>query len=168
VQAAQLLQFDKPPTPLLAAAQQNMGVITIEFADRNESDPCPCCGHRTTRLTRFVYSDGDAHAVYYAAWSPGHSEYVSVVVSLGEWGEGSTPEERVAFPLRIRSTKTEFQMGLVNAEQSPWSDADFLGRMLDRKESLRHPWLQEVFHITDHIVIEDADLREFLRNTEST
>jgi hypothetical protein len=43
----------------------------------------------------------------------------------------------------------------------PWSDADFLGRMLSRDEALRHPWLQEVFHITDHIASDDPDVREY-------
>jgi hypothetical protein len=138
-----------------------MGVITIEFADRVEGEPCACCGHRTTCLTRFVYSDGDARAVYYASFVEGHSDYLSVVVSLGDWGEGSTPEDRLAFPLQIRSTENEFQVGFVDPEQSQWSDADFLGRMLDREEARRHPWRHEVFHITDHIVTEDPDVRAF-------
>ena len=32
--------------------------------------------------------------------------------------------------------------------------------MLDRKEALKHPWIKEVFHITDHIVEEDKDVAE--------
>src|SRR5262249_1670878 len=118
------------------------------------------------RLTRFVYSDGDAHAVYYAAFSDNHPDrIVSVVVSLGEWGEGATPEKRLAFALRIRSADTEFQVTVVDAAESPWTDAAFLGRMLDRDEALKHPWIGEVFHITDHIVTEDQDVRSYLDGT---
>jgi hypothetical protein len=139
-----------------------MGVITFEFADRID-EPCSCCGGRTTRLTRFVYSDGDAHAVYYASFSDNHPERtVSVVLSLGEWGEGSTEENRIAFALRIRSNKDQYQVMVVDSAQSPWNDAPILGRMLDRKAALKHPWIKEVFHITDHIVTEDADVKTYL------
>lgn len=140
-----------------------MGAITIELTDRITGDSCPCCGGRTTCLTRFVYSDGDAHAVYYAAFSDKHRDrIVSVMLSLGEWGEGSTPKDRVAFALRIRFAKSECQVMVIDAEQSLWHDAEFLGRMLSRKQALRHPWIQEVFHITDHIVTEDPDVRDYL------
>jgi hypothetical protein len=50
----------------------------------------------------------------------------------------------------------------VDADQSPWQDAEILGRMLDREEALRHPWIKEVFHITDHMVLEDVPLKSFL------
>jgi hypothetical protein len=140
-----------------------MGSITIEFADRVEGDPCQCCGGKTTRLTRFVYSDGDAHAVYYAAFSDKHRDrWVSVAISLGEWGEGSGPEDRIAFALRIRSADDEYQVMVVDASSSPWREAEFLGRMQDRHEALKHPWIAEVFHITDHIVTEDEDVRAYL------
>jgi hypothetical protein len=137
--------------------------ITIEFADRIDGDPCPCCGGKTTRLTRFVYCDGDAHGVYYASFSDKHTErIVSVALSLGDWTEGSKPKDRVAFALRIRLVKSEYQVGVVDAAQSLWHDADFLGRMLDRKEALKHRWIKEVFHITDHIVTEDRDVVKYL------
>jgi hypothetical protein len=140
-----------------------MRAITIEFSDRIEGDPCPCCGGRTTRMTRFVYCDGDARAVYYGAFSNNHPDrYVSLAISLGEWGEGATPDARLAFALRIRSTEAEFQVMVVDAAESPWRDVAFLGRMLDRKEALQHPWIEEVFHITDHIVSEDHDVRDYL------
>ena len=139
-----------------------MGVITIEFADRVEGDPCPCCGFRTIRLTRFVYPGGDAHAIYYAAFTPGHQDrHVSVVVSLGEWGDGATPNDRFAFGLRIRCATSEFQVMVTDATESPWHGVELLGRMLDRNEALQHPWIHEVFHITDHIVADDPDVRDY-------
>jgi hypothetical protein len=140
-----------------------MGIVAIEYADRIEGEPCPCCGGRTTRLTRFVYSDGDAHAVYYAAFSNNHPDrHASVAISLGEWGEGATSDGRIAFAVRIRSAEAEYQIMVVDAAESPWNDVAYLGRMLDRKEALAHPWITEVFHITDHIVTEDQDVRDYL------
>ena len=47
-------------------------MLRIEYEDPVESGPCECCGGTTTSLTRFVYSDGDAYAVYYARFSDSH------------------------------------------------------------------------------------------------
>jgi hypothetical protein len=38
-------------------------MIRIEFENPIESQ-CECCGKTTVRLTRFVYRDDDAYAVY--------------------------------------------------------------------------------------------------------
>src|SRR5262245_20051338 len=68
-------------TPSDQRGARSMGGITIEFDDPVQDDPCPCCGGRTTRLTRFVYSNSDAHAVYYASFSDKHPDrWVSVAV----------------------------------------------------------------------------------------
>lgn len=139
------------------------GMLTIEFEPPSESRPCECCGGRTTRLTRFVHRDGDAYAVYYAQFSDNHpTRGVIATISIGEWGEGSTPHQRVAFALELRATDTEYQVGIVDAERSPWRDAAVIGRTLDRAEALLHPRLSEVFHITDHIVAEDEPIRAYL------
>jgi hypothetical protein len=45
---------------------------------------------------------------------------------------------------------------------SPWHDVKALGKMLDRKKALAHPWLREVFHVVEHIVREDPDVRKYL------
>ena len=138
-------------------------MLTIEFEPPKESAPCECCGGRTTRLTRFVHSEGDAYAIYYALFSDSHpGRAVSVTVSIGEWGEGSTPEQRVAFALELRSTDSQYQVGVVDSEKSPWREASFIGRTLDRVEALAHPRIKEVFHITDHIVTEDEPVHAYL------
>ncbi|MBI4987355.1 MAG: hypothetical protein HZC23_00920 [Rhodocyclales bacterium] len=137
-------------------------MLTIEFELARESN-CECCGGCTTALTRFVYRDGDAHAVYYAHFSNNHPERVVVAtISLGEWGEGATPEQRVAFTLEIRSNENEYQVGLIDAAESPWRDVKLIGRTLDRSEALVHPLVDEAFHITDHIVAEDRPIYEYL------
>jgi len=138
-------------------------MLSFEFEPANESSPCECCGGKTTSLTRFVHKDGDAHAIYYARFSNNHPQHsVIATVSLGEWGEGSTPKQRVAFALELRSTKSQFEVEVIDANRSPWKDAKTIGRTLDRAEALAHPLLAEVFHITDHMVQEDAPLRAYL------
>jgi hypothetical protein len=137
-------------------------MLTFDFEEPT-SATCECCGGITTALTRFVYEDGDAYAIYYARFGVSHvPRVVEAVVSIGEWGEGSGPWDRVAFPLRLRATDTDYQVTVVEADESPWQGAELLGRMLDRAEALQHERLQEVFHITDHMVQDDIPLRDYL------
>lgn len=137
-------------------------MLTFEFAEPTATK-CDCCGGVTTSLTRFVYEDGDAYAVYYARFGAGHEpRVVEAVVSLGDWGEDAGPWDRVAFPFRLRATDAEYQVTVVDAAESPWEGVELLGRMLDRAEALQHERLEEVFHISDHMVREDIPLREYL------
>ena len=113
-------------------------MLTIEFSEPS-SLKCDCCGGLTTSLTRFVYLDGNAYAIYYARFGVAHEpRVVEAVVSIGEWGEGSGPWDRVAFPLRVRSAESEYQVTLVDAAESPWNGVALLGRMLNRAEALQH------------------------------
>jgi len=137
-------------------------MLTFDFEEPT-SATCECCGGTTTALTRFVYEDGAAYAVYYARFGVTHEpRVVDAVVSIGEWGEGSGPWDRVAVPLRLRTTDREYQVTVVDAAESPWRGVELLGRMLDRAEALQHERLQEVFHISDHMVQDDVPLRDYL------
>lgn len=138
-------------------------MLQIEFEPSRESEPCACCGESTTVLTRFVYKDGDAFAIYYARFARSHPERpVFATVSIGEWGEGSSPEQRVAIALELRSSSSRYQVAVIDAACSPWKDARFIGRTLDRAEALAHPMLSEVFHITDHMCSDDEPLKAHL------
>ena len=71
--------------------------IEIEFEPPSESRS-ECCGNTTTRLTCFVYRDGDAYAIYYVGCTPEHDEErVSGLIGLGEWGKEGGPADRLAF-----------------------------------------------------------------------
>jgi hypothetical protein len=130
---------------------------------------CDCCGGVTTHLIRFVYRDGDAYAVYYAKFSDNHADgTVNVLIGLGEWGEGSTRDDRVAFAAQIRVTRREFQVMIVDAGQSIWSQVTLMGPLLARAEALDHPLVSEVFHLTDHIVHDDAEVHAYLERIGHT
>ena len=136
-------------------------MLTIEFEPPKESEPCECCGGRTTVLTRFVNRDDEAYAIYFARFSNNHPERVVVAtISIGEWGESASSDQRVAFAFEIRAIESECQVGLIDSDRSPWRDSTFIGRTLNRSEALAHPAIQDVFHITDHIVVEDILIRD--------
>ena len=132
----------------------------IEFEDPTFST-CECCGSNSTHLVRFVTRDGDAFASYYADFSSGH-DFVSVLVGFGEWGDNATPDDRTAFALNIWVAHNSFQVGLIDAADAFRSTATFFGKILDREEALAHPLTQELFDLSDHIVICDRPIIEFL------
>ena len=137
-------------------------MIEIAF-EEPQYEVCECCGNKSTRLTRFVYQNNDAFAVYYALFTRSHKDkLVHGIIGLGEWGDDEKgPEERLAFPFKIWTTETNYQIGITSKEESPWSHVTFLGRILDKEEALNHEWIKDVFHITDHIVSEDKEVVEY-------
>ncbi|PWF47606.1 hypothetical protein [Massilia glaciei] len=137
-------------------------MIRIEFETPIESR-CECCGKTTVRLTRLVYRDNDAFAVYYASFTPDHNEKVlSGIIGLGEWGDDAVgPEARVAFPFQITWRDDCFNVHMIDAHESGWNDVTFLGRIQNREESLVHEWIKDVFHITDHMVADDNEIVQF-------
>ncbi len=139
-------------------------MIEIEF-EEPKIKACDCCGQQVVTLTRFVYMDGDAFSVYYANFTRGHAErVVHGLIGLGKWGDDAKAADRVAFPFDIRTSENSYQVGLINANQSQWSDTTFLGKLLDRDEALKHEWVKEAFHITDHMVSDDKIIVEYLNN----
>jgi len=137
-------------------------MIEIEFESPSVST-CECCGKKTIRLTRFLTNDGDAHAVYYLQYTPGHDpNYISGLIGLGGWGESAAPSDRRAFPFRLWATKQSYNVGFTDAAESPWAESTFLGRLLNRDEARDHPWCKEVFRLTDHITREEPEAIAFL------
>jgi hypothetical protein len=136
-------------------------MLEIEYPEP-ETSKCECCGEKTTRLTRFVTQDGDAFAIYYAAFSEGHPENGVVgIISIGEWWEGTSPESRNAFAFRLWEGEDNHNVSITDALESRWGDVDLIGRKLSRGEALAHPNIDDVFHITDHMTSEDPAIREF-------
>jgi hypothetical protein len=139
----------------------------IEFEEPKYSS-CDCCGARTTNLVRFVTRDGAAFAVYKGAFSdaPKHDS-VSLIASFGEWGEDALPSRRTAFACRLWNDGSNYNVTLVDPDDSFWAGTEFLGRILTRTEALDHPMSQEFFDLTDHVMACDQQIVEFLERTTS-
>ena len=134
-------------------------MIEIEF-EAPEKETCECCGNESTRLTRFVYQNDDAFAVYFAKFTENHDDKILYgLIGLGEWGDDEKgPESRTAFAFKIWLNGDNYQVGIINAEECPWGHTTFLGNILDRDDVLKHEWIQDVFHITDHMVEDDQEI----------
>jgi hypothetical protein len=118
---------------------------------------CNCCGAEIVALTRFVYFDEDAYAVYYAKVYLGHEpRAIQAYVSIGHWGEEANPADRDAFALEIRQEGVR----VGDAATSPWPNVEIMGRGLSREEALSHARIGDVFEITDVMPDHDPVLNE--------
>lgn len=144
-----------------------MTKITIEQGPEQEPRYCECCRNKTLTVHGFVYRDNSAHAVYFASWTLAHPERgVTMAISLGEWGEGSSPENRRSVALECRTTEDQYQFMIIDPEQSPWGKSEFLGRMLPREKALDDSRIDEFFRIADHIVQEDPRVKAFVNQSK--
>lgn len=137
-------------------------MLEFEF-EKPETSVCDCCGKTTTRLIRWVIQNDEAFAMYYAAFSDGHSESgVIGVVSFGEWWvDGYIPEARVAIAFQMWEGDGEYKVVITDASESPWANAKLIGRKLSREQALESEWTKDLFHITDHMVSADPAIRRF-------
>ncbi len=128
---------------------------------------CECCGGLTVRLTRFVSKEGDAFAVYYAAYSNNHAENeIAMLISLGEWGERSKASQRVAFYCRVRPSADSYEAMLGDAAESGWDDVEIMGKKLSRKAALRHRWKVAAFEVLDAAFEQDSSLTSYLHRVQ--
>ena len=135
-------------------------MFEIEVSEPRYSK-CGCCGGRLTNVTRFVSRDGEVWALYHATFGDSHPEK-GVFLAIGVDDVANTPEwiGRTAFAIWLSVSGGEYRMTVTNREESPWSNSNMLGKMLDREDALVNPNLPEVFHLIDHIVFADPAIEE--------
>ncbi len=139
-------------------------MIEIETCEPHFSDPCDCCGGRTVSLTRFVTEEGGAFAIYYIRFSETHADRPALAtVSIGDWGESASSDQRHAFAMELAPEGIR----VIDASESPWNETQLIGRTLDRDEALVHPRIKDVFHITDHMYLEDPEFKAYLDRMNS-
>ncbi len=120
------------------------------------------------RLTRFVCRDGDAFAIYYAAYANNHPDSeLAMLISLGEWTEDSDPAGRAAFYCRVRPTDDAYEVMLGDAAESEWGNVDIIGTRLSRDEARQHAWKSTAFEVLDEAFTQDPCLRGFLDRVQS-
>ena len=141
-----------------------MSELTVELGEAADPHPCKCCGKTTYMVYGLVYHDGDAHAVYLAGWSEGHrKEGLRLAVSIGDWSDGSAPDDRVAIGLKARLVRPQVLFDVVAPDASPWGDYELIGPMLPADEARSHPYLEAYLDVAKQVVKDDGRVRRFLK-----
>lgn len=130
---------------------------------------CNCCGFPMTRLDRTVRLDGRTVAHYHAEFTehPKHPPVVMLDLTLEHTEGESGSEERLRFPitLRFHEGRDAFAVRLHEAASWPWRDTaaeKLLGKLIDRKDALAHPRIQEVYSLMNLVVENDMPIRQYL------
>ena len=139
----------------------------FEFEDPIEQ-ACGCCGSPIISLTRFVYRNGDAFAVYKAALSFGsHERVADIVFNVGEgWGDNVSSHEHPEFALKAWCDDETFKFSVVEPHDSGWKPG-LLSSILSRKNQMDSPYIGEVFAMCDQIVVGDEVIIRYLSERPS-
>lgn len=140
------------------------GEMTLEMGPEDAPFPCDDCGGATYVLRGGVRLDGKDRAVYVAAQTEGHRP-IALAMSLGKFGEGTTPVDRLLFTLLARVEEGGIELMVVDPDRCPFECADVLGAQLGREDALARAEIQEVYRVAEFIASEDPRVREWLALT---
>lgn len=144
----------------------NLENISVEPAELS-THLCPCCGGESQTVHGYLFDETGATVVYFAGYTSGHTErQANMALSIGGWGEGTTPNDREVVVVHVRSDNNGLFFEFPPPETSPWYEESFLGRILDPNrlsdEERRH--YQELSKI---VAQNDSRLAGFLQQERS-
>lgn len=142
-----------------------MSGLTVEPLDENTTAPCDCCGHHSRVVWGMVHDDLGALATYYVHWTPQHTHDHGATFDLvlGEWGEGSTPHDRVAVSVMMRHMPEGASFMVGDASDRPIAQGELAKRALAREQVVGTGIAKEVFACIDAIWLQDERIREVTR-----
>lgn len=114
-----------------------------------------------------VFVGEKARAVYYARWNDTVLDELEFVVSVGEWGDESKPEERACVAVLGRKHEGRLAFMLVDAKDSSFAGQAVLGSMKAAGEARGSDLAREVFRILDEVLVQDARVEELRARLEA-
>jgi hypothetical protein len=133
-----------------------VGTIRVEPEPPVKASPCDACGGTNRLLHGYVYEDGYAHGIYFLEWCDGsHPEKAAfLTVGLGAFGEGTDVADRMSFCIEWRAEG--MALGDTPARDRP----ELLGAFVPRNMALTIPNIDELWHVADHIVLDDPRVED--------
>lgn len=137
--------------------------LRLEYGDPINPTNCDCCGNTSNTVTGFIYNDDFAHGVYFGRWTDGHlPKEIKLTICIGEWGEGSNPNNRDSINLRIRGKEEGFRMMITDSIESPWKENSILGNFMDRQEALNSKYKTEFLRIAEKVISNVPEIINYL------
>ena len=116
----------------------------------------------TARVWGYVHRDDAAYAVYYVEWTPGHeASAANFDIIIGEWGEGTSADDREAVALEFRKLETGPAFRVIDAKlRLSLIGGSLASRLMDRDDVIGTPMAAEAFAICDLIYLDDPRIGE--------
>ncbi|MEL6177725.1 MAG: hypothetical protein AAFS10_02170 [Myxococcota bacterium] len=137
-----------------------MSGLTVEPLEEHTAEPCACCGHRSRAVWGMIHDPVGPLASYAVHWTPHHTatQGATFDLVLGEWGETSTLDDRIAVSVQMRHGERGASFMVSDAHQRPLSA--LAARHLAREQVVGTGIGKEVFACLDAIWLQDARIRE--------
>jgi len=128
-----------------------VGVIRIEPENPVKESVCETCAGTNRLMHGYVYDDESPHGLYFLEWCDGDHPYRQawLTIGLGEFSDENDASGRNSFCIEWRAE------GMRLAEQPARDRPDLLGAFLPRDVALTVPNIDQVWHVADHIVLDD-------------
>jgi hypothetical protein len=128
-----------------------MGKMRIEPEPPVKEAPCESCGGTNRLLHGYVYEDEYAHGIHFLEWCDGdHSPRAAfLTVGLGAFGDGTEAADRMAFCVEWRAD------GMRLTEEPARDHPELLGEFIPRDAALKLSNIDHLWHVADHIVLDD-------------
>jgi hypothetical protein len=132
--------------------------------------PCDCCGDMSQLASGMVRLDDEPYAAYQVHWTSHQvaRHGAEFYLILGQWGDGTTAENRFAVALHFFVEPDRFGFSVVDADQTPMASHPLVGRALPRQSVIDTPLAQEVFKLVDAIWLEDENISEVTNSVPAT
>jgi hypothetical protein len=143
-----------------------MGTLSLEIDKKVNRQRCHQCGFEYPRVHGFVYDDGNALAVYWAALYVDHPEHpeprADLTIAIGaDWGAESGVTTRSYAELEVWVADEEVRMRFHDVNGRPL-DTKAFGAPLSRAAALASPLRQKFLRVADQIVYDDPRVRAVL------
>ncbi|OFX21182.1 MAG: hypothetical protein A2V77_12450 [Anaeromyxobacter sp. RBG_16_69_14] len=139
-------------------------MLSLQPGPEDAPFPCDDCGGATYVLRGGVRDGARDRAVYLAARTEGHRP-IAIAVSLGRFGEGTGPGDRLVVTLLARLEEEGIELMAVDPERCPFECAEVLGRQLGRADALTWDGIDEVFQIAELVANQDPRVKGWLALT---
>jgi hypothetical protein len=139
--------------------------IVIQPDKSNDFGPCECCGAMSRTVWGTLSADGEARAVYYVQWTLGQvaRHGANVDLLMGEWGEGSTPEQRVAVSLVYRIGPHGPEFASIDPDDRPHANAGLATHRIPGRHVLGNPVGADAYAFMHAIFGQDERLAELVQ-----
>jgi len=135
--------------------------LTVEPAGSSDIDSCDCCGNASRTVWGFIRRREEPVAAYYVGWVVGHPDHgARFDLILGQWGDGTSSQDRFAVSLLFRQTADGAGFMIVDAGDTAAGTSDLVASAFSRDQVVGTSFAQLSFDIVDAIWLQDSRLDE--------